>query len=216
MLLPDDLGALGVVPSQRPHFRTGMAAARRRTTLGSRWSSRRRTAACGIADGSTLSYGEPVDRPVRRGLEARKIGASRAHDLDEVPLERFQPNFDQVRRCGLADVHEPLPIGSVDLDVGVAMSVGAVENAAGGVVHAQAEPSILAAGAETVARLFDRLVGELPVDVGTVRIDDHRGDPITVVPPWDVLGPRPARLLVGSRWRRDTTLVDSKDRVVEC
>jgi hypothetical protein len=120
-----------------------------------------------------------------------------------------------VRRRGLADVHEPLAIRSIDADVEVAVRVRSVEDAAGDVVNAQVEPGVFAAGAEPLPCLFDRRIGQLPIQIEAVGIDDHRGDAIETVSPRDVLDGRGARFVIRFRWRGDAAAIDPEHLVVE-
>ena len=91
----------------------------------------------------------PSDEGSNRGKSARPERAI----LYEVAFERLQADFDDVRRSRLADVDEPLPIGSLDLDVDVAVRVRPVEDATGRVVDARLSQRVFAAGAEPLSRL---------------------------------------------------------------
>src|SRR6185295_3714007 len=141
------------------------------------------------------AHREPLDLAGRRRRMAREVGATRARDAHEVSLVRLEPQLDARGRGRLSEMEEPLPVVALDPLVVVAVRVRAVEDAAGDVVHAEVEPGVRAAGAEPVTSARHRLLGDLPVDVETILIDDHGGHAVLSVAPRDVLGC--LRLLVG-------------------
>ncbi len=107
--------------------------------------------------------------------------------LTKYPSSDRRPISAQAVEVGLSIVEEPLPLVAFDAVIEVAVRVGAVEQAAGDVVDAHVQPGALAPGAEASARERDGVVGDLPVDVQTGRIDGHRRDAVVTVAPGNVL-----------------------------
>ena len=146
----------------------------------------------------------------RRGKSTRPERAI----LAKYPSPDLSPTSTKAVEVGLPIVEEPLARGAVDGVVEVAVGVGAVEEPAGDVVDAQAEPGARTARTERLARPIDRGVGDLPVDVEPVGIDGRGGDPVEAVAPGDGGWPGLGRLRAraeGELGQRGRLLLGDRD-----
>ncbi len=109
--------------------------------------------------------GHPLDGSVGRdGVGGHLDGAGPGDDL-EIAFAALQADVDMERRPGAVHFDEVVVPDPVHADIPVRPGVRAVEGDPGRLVDAQDEPGVAAGRAETAARLGDRLVEDLPVDV---------------------------------------------------